>query len=280
MRAPDGHVVVACDSSQIEARLVAYLAGQDDLVQSFREGRDVYSEFATDVYGRPVSKTDKVERHVGKTCILGLGYGMGAAKFQHTLATGFITVQMDEYETQKIVNLYRNKYHRIAAYWNVWGQSLGRMVNGLHGDIGTLSYAENRIMLPSGLWITYPALRRTDKNYEYINDARVYREYIRKKMLGEPVDELTWTKLYGGKVVENVTQAVARVVVTEQMTKIGRRYPVALQVHDEVVCVVPEGEAEACRDYMVEVMSTPPKWAPDLPVACEAEIGYSYGDAK
>jgi hypothetical protein len=80
--------------------------------------------------------------------------------------------------------------------------------------------------------------------------------------------------------VENVTQAVARVVVTEQMTKIGRRYPVALQVHDEVVCVVPEDEAEACRDYMVAVMSTPPKWAPDLPVACEAEIGYSYGDAK
>jgi DNA polymerase I-like protein with 3'-5' exonuclease and polymerase domains len=280
MRAPDGHVVVACDSSQIEARLVAYLAGQNDLVQSFREGRDVYSEFATDVYGRPVSKTDKVERHVGKTCILGLGYGMGAAKFQHTLATGFITVQMDEHETQKIVNLYRNKYHRIAAYWSVWGQALGRMVNGLDGDIGILSYAENRIMLPSGLWITYPALRRTDKSYEYINDARVYRDYIRNKMLGEPVDELTWTKLYGGKVVENVTQAVARVVVTEQMTKIGRRYPVALQVHDEVVCVVPEDEAEACRDYMVAVMSTPPKWAPDLPVACEAEIGYSYGDAK
>jgi len=280
MRAPDGHVVVACDSSQIEARLVAYLAGQNDLVQSFREGRDVYSEFATDVYGRPVSKTDKVERHVGKTCILGLGYGMGAAKFQHTLATGFITVQMDEHETQKIVNLYRNKYHRIAAYWSVWGQALGRMVNGLDGDIGILSYAENRIMLPSGLWITYPALRRTDKSYEYINDARVYRDYIRNKMLGEPVDGLTWTKLYGGKVVENVTQAVARVVVTEQMTKIGRRYPVALQVHDEVVCVVPEDEAEACRDYMVAVMSTPPKWAPDLPVACEAEIGYSYGDAK
>jgi DNA polymerase I-like protein with 3'-5' exonuclease and polymerase domains len=284
MVAPPGHVVVACDSSQIEARLVAYLAGQDDLVQSFREGRDVYSEFATDVYQRPVSKTDKVERHVGKTCILGLGYGMGTAKFKHTLATGFITVEVEEHEAQKIVNLYRNKYHRIAALWTRCGQSLNQMANGLEGALGDapelLRYDNQRIILPNGLWINYPALRRTTRNYEYINDARVYRDYLRAKVAGEPTDELSWTKLYGGKVVENITQAVARIVVTEQMNKIARRYPVVLQVHDEVVCVVPEAQADDCKTYMMEVMTTPPKWAPTLPVACEAEVGYSYGDAK
>jgi len=80
--------------------------------------------------------------------------------------------------------------------------------------------------------------------------------------------------------VENITQAVARIVVAEQMAEIGRRYPVALQVHDEVVCVVDEDQADACKDFMVGVMSTPPNWAPDLPVACEADIGDNYGDAK
>ena len=98
--------------------------------------------------------------------------------------------------------------------------------------------------------------------------------------MGGDLPALTWTKLYGGKVVENITQAVARIVVSEQMAKIGRRYPVALQVHGEIVCVVDEEEADECKAFMVDVMSTPPKWAPDLPVACEADIGPNYGEAK
>lgn len=281
LAAPDGHVVVACDSSQIEARLVAYLAGQDDLVQSFREGRDVYSEFASDVYNKPVSKADKVERHVGKTCILGLGYGMGAAKFQHSLATGFISVKVEAHEAQHIVTLYRNKYHRIQAFWNRCNHALNGLAAGESGDMCDLvKYDAEGIVLPNGLRIRYPALRRSTNGFEYINDPRVYRKFIKERVMGGDAPDLTWTKLYGGKVVENITQAVARIVVSEQMAKIGRRYPVALQVHDEIVCVVPEEQADACKDYMVAVMSTPPKWAPDLPVACEADVGPNYGEAK
>ena len=281
LAAPDGHVIVACDSSQIEARMVAYLAGQDDLVQSFREGRDVYSEFATDVYQRPITKGDKVERHVGKTCILGLGYGMGALKFQHSLATGFISVKMDMSEAQKIVTLYRNKYHRIQSLWNRCNHSLRALEIGEPGEMCDLiPFDAEGIILPNGLRIRYPALRRSSDGFEYINDARVYRKFIKARVMGDDTPELTWTKIYGGKVVENITQAVARIVVSEQMAKIGRRYPVALQVHDEVVCVVPERQADACKEFMMDVMSTPPVWAPDLPVACEADVGLNYGDAK
>jgi DNA polymerase I-like protein with 3'-5' exonuclease and polymerase domains len=280
LAAPDGHVVVACDSSQIEARLVAYLAGQDDLVQSFREGRDVYSEFATDVYGRPITKADAVERHVGKTCILGLGYGMGPPKFQHSLATGFIPVTIDDVEAQHIVTLYRNKYHRIQGLWNRCNRVLDDMLMGLAGTLNDqIAYDVDGILLPNGMRLRYPALRRGDRGPEYINDARVYREYVRQRIVGAQTKELTWTKLYGGKVVENVTQAVARIVVAEQMVRIGKRYPVALQVHDEIVCVVPEAQADACKEYMVYAMSTPPTWAPDLPVACEAGMGTNYGEA-
>lgn len=281
LAAPDGHVVVACDSSQIEARLVAYLAGQDDLVQSFRDGRDVYSEFASDVYGRQITKADKVERHVGKTCILGLGYGMGPPKFQHSMATGFIPVTIDDVEAQHIVTLYRNKYHRIQGLWNRCSRVIDDMLMGLSGTLNDqITYDADGVILPNAMRLRYPALRRGDKGPEYINDARVYREYIKQRVMGAQTKELTWTKLYGGKVVENVTQAVARIVVAEQMVKIGKRYPVALQVHDEIVCVVPEAQADACKEYMVYVMSTPPVWAPDLPVACEADIGANYGDAK
>lgn len=280
LAAPDGHMIVACDSSQIEARLVAYLAGQDDLVQSFREGRDVYSEFASDVYNRKVTKADKVERHVGKTCILGLGYGMGAAKFQHSLATGFISVKVEDHEAQQIVSLYRNKYHRIQAFWNWCNYALNGLVAGESGDMCDLiGYDAEGVILPNGLRIRYPALRRSAHGFEYINDARVYRKFIRDRVVGDEAPDLTWTKIYGGKVVENITQAVARIVVAEQMVKIGRRYPVALQVHDEIVCVVPEEQADECKAFMMNVMSTPPKWAPDLPVACEADVGPNYGEA-
>ena len=280
LTAPDGHVVVACDSSQIEARLVAYLAGQKDLVQSFREGRDVYSEFASDVYNRPVTKTDKVERHVGKTCILGLGYGMGPDKFQHSLATGFISVKVESHEAQQIVSLYRNKYHRIQSFWNRCNQALNGLVAGESGEMCDLiGYDAEGIVLPNGLRVRYPALRRGANGFEYINDPRAYRKFIRDRVMGDS-PEISWTKIYGGKVVENITQAVARIVVSEQMVKIGRRYPVALQVHDEIVCVVPEEQADTCKEYMMRVMSTPPKWAPDLPVACEADVGVNYGAAK
>lgn len=280
LAAPAGKCVVACDSSQIEARLVAYLAGQDDLVQSFREGRDVYSEFATDVYQRPIAKTDKVERHVGKTGILGLGYGMGPPKFMHSLATSFIPVKLDENEAQKIVALYRNKYHRIQAFWNRCNHELSGMVAGASGELcDIISYDSEGIILPNGLRLRYPALRRAAHGFEYINDARVYRKFIKARVMGGELPELTWKRIYGASCVENLTQAVARIVVSEQMAKIGRRYPVALQVHDEIVCVVGEDDADDCKAFMMSVMSTPPKWAPDLPVACEADIGPNYGAA-
>jgi DNA polymerase len=241
----------------------------------------VYSEFATDVYQRPVTKSDKVERHVGKTCILGLGYGMGAAKFQHSLATGFISVKVESHEAQQIVNLYRNKYHRIQAFWNRCNHALNGLEAGAKGEVCDLiPFDAEGLILPNGMRIRYPALRRTANGFEYINDPRTYRKFIKARVAGDETPELTWTKLYGGKMVENITQAVARIVVAEQMTKIGRRYPVALQVHDEIVCVVPEAQADECKAFMMDVMSTPPKWAPDLPVACEADVGLNYGDAK
>ena len=280
---PEGKILVACDSSQIEARMVAYIAGQDDLVQAFREGRDVYSEFATEVYGKRVTKADKIERFVGKTCILGLGYGMGHVKFRATLALGQggIAVDIDENEARRIVNLYRQKNHKIVSLWHSWGHALTGMIAGSSGNIcELLPYDKDGITLPNGLKIKYHALRNTSNGFEYIADARTFRKLAQKRILTGEQQKIDWTRIYGGKVTENVVQALARIVVAEQMASIGQSYRVAFQVHDEVIITTRENDLTNARQLVEKQMSTPPSWAKDLPVACESGVGYNYGDAK
>ena len=274
--APTGHVLVACDSAQIEARVVAWLAGQYDLLESFRKGDDIYSLFAANVYGKPITKADKVERFVGKTCILGLGYGMGAEKFKSTLKVGAggISVDVDIDEAKRVVTLYRNTYSRISQLWNEANKALEKMAQGheYHLDVGLQLICDNEgIRLPNHTMIRYPNLRKTSEGFEY--DGRY-----------GPV------KIYGGKVVENVVQALARIVVFDQMAKIDQqmrqldgtdgRYKVVLTVHDEVVCVVPEAAQAWCKEVMVREMSTPLRWCSSLPVSCECESGNNYADAK
>ena len=122
--APDGHYVINCDSSQIEARVLAWLAGQTDVVEQFARGDDVYSLFATKIYGREISKKDPVERFVGKTCILGLGYGTGAAKLQHTLKTSPPGAEFTEEECKKFVDKYRELNDNIIALWRECDKAL------------------------------------------------------------------------------------------------------------------------------------------------------------
>lgn len=277
IRAPEGHSLVASDSSQIEARVVAWLAGETDLLEAFAQGRDIYSEFATEVYGKTVTKSDKVERFVGKTCILGLGYGMGKDKFKTTLKVGQggISADVTIEEAERVVKLYRDKYPMIAALWKQGQEALDKMVKGVHHfELGTLKLRcdKDGIHLPNGMKIVYPELRKSaDGNYEYRN-------------------RYGFTKIYGGKLIENVVQALARIVVFDQMAKIDqtlrkndkpkKRSKVVLTVHDEVVAVVPDSAAANCMIMMMDFMKQAPKWCSDLPVACEADIGKTYGDAK
>lgn len=283
---PEGKLLVACDSAQIEARVVAWVAQQNDLLDAFREKRDVYSEFASEVYGRKVTKADKIERFVGKTCVLGLGYGMGADKFKATLAIGQagLRVNIDYSEAKRIVNLYRTKNHKIATFWNRCNTALSHLVS--KQDFALVSHSphieliDDGIRLPNGLAIRYPLLTATHDGYVYTADARVYREAVKDRVLGQDLNTDKFIRIYGGKVTENLVQALARIVVAEQMIKIGERYKVVLQVHDEVVILCDAAEVEEAKAYMLEVMSTPPAWAPDLPVACEADHGENYGECK
>ena len=280
LRAPDGHVLVAADSSQIEARLVAWLAGQTDLLQAFREKRDVYSEFASEVYGRTITKADKIERFVGKTCVLGLGYGMGAEKFRRTLeiGQGGVSVKIDISEAERIVRLYRTKNHKIVSLWNQCGNALTQMLQGGSGSIGVLDYDTEGISLPNKFRIKYPALRQTTNGFEYIGDARSYRKAVRERVTSGDTDSIPWIRIYGGKVTENLVQALAALVIREQMVNIGKHYHVVFQVHDEIIITAPEDKAKDAQLTLEAVMFTPPRWAQDLPVACESGFADNYGD--
>ena len=290
---PEGRKVVVGDSSQIEARMLAFLAGQHDLTQAFREGRDVYSEFASTVYGRPIDRKrteldssgkefypDYAPGFVGKTCILGLGYGMGWERFIQTLLQGGI--KLDEHEAKRIVYLYRDRYPAIPTLWRTCDHILGDMEAGRSGVLSDLlPYDAGGITLPNGMILKYNALRSTSEGHAYISEARAFRKFIARIVTGGSPDDIQWTKLYGAKVVENLIQALARIVVAEQMLAMkAAGLHVVLQVHDENVVCPPTAQVDAVKQVMERIMSTPPAWAPTLPVACEVGVGDSYGSAK
>ena len=277
---PKDKMLVACDSSQIEARMVAYISEQNDLVEAFRQGRDVYSEFASEIYGRKITKQDKLERFVGKTCILGLGYGMGAEKFKNTLALGQggMSVDIDINEAQRIVNLYRQKNHKIVSFWSVCNYALRGILHNRSDSLrdDMLEFDSSGILLPNGLRIRYPMLRKSVDGFEYISNARTYRKL---KTTGK-IEDREWTKIYGGKVTENIVQALARIVISEQMVELGKKHKVLFQVHDELILITDAKKASETREHVETIMSTSPWWAQGLPVSCESGVGYNYGEAK
>jgi DNA polymerase len=266
---PDGHKVINADSSQIEARVLVWLAGQDDVVQWYKEERDVYCEFASTVYDRPITKANKTERAVGKTCILGLGYGTGWAKLQQTLklAAG---VELDERECKRLVSVYRNVNSKVIDLWRECEEALRDIASWPQGKepypIGrhnTLYATPQGIKLPNGLYIKYPGLTW--------DTSEAKSKFVYKSRRG-------FISIWGGSVVENVVQALARIIIGEQMLKINEKYRPVLTVHDAVVNVIPEAEIDDAMKFIIDTMSTPPDWATTLPVACEAHFGDSYGD--
>ena len=268
--APDDHIVINCDSSQIEARVLVWLAGQEDVVKQFSNGEDVYSVFASKIYERPITKANPVERFVGKTCILGLGYGTGALKLQHTLKTQPPGAIVTETEAKNYVDTYREANDKVIALWRSGDKVIADLANWeddikpyFYGKHKCLKITKDGVGLPNGLSIRYPDLK--------LDTTESKSQYVYKSRKG-PVS------LWGGSLVENVVQALARIIVGEQMIKINERYRVALTVHDAAVIVVPEAEKDEAMAYVIECMSTPPEWARGLPVTCEAKYAQTYGE--
>jgi DNA polymerase I-like protein with 3'-5' exonuclease and polymerase domains len=266
--APEGHTVVEADSSQIEARVLAWFAGQNDLVDQFSKGEDVYKYMASSIYNVAVEDVTKDQRFVGKTTILGAGYGMGAEKFGMQLKTfGF---EVSEDEARRIISIYREANFKISKVWRDANYMVKQLANhravqfGKKGIIG-VDPENQALIVPNGLKIFYPDLHgeQSESGFEYTYKVRRGR-----------------TRIYGGKVIENVCQAIARCIIGEQMLLINKKYKVVLTVHDSIACCVPDEEVAEAQAYVERCMRWTPDWAEGLPVDCESGTGKSYGDCE
>jgi DNA polymerase len=262
--APEGYVMIDSDSSQIEARTLAWLAGQDDLLTAFTNGEDVYKIMASSIYNCSLEEVTKAQRFIGKTTILGAGYGMGAAKFQAALKTTGVAIELDE--ARHIINMYRATNDKIVDLWQQAQAVLKGMINGEETQLGlegVLRIFNTSIQLPSGLMMRYDELK--------VEPGEKGPSFMYRTRKG-------FTYIYGGKVIENVCQAVARCIIGEQMLRIAKRYRVVMTVHDAIACIAPEAEAQEAMAYVMECMRWTPTWAEGLPLNCEAGFSRRYGE--
>lgn len=271
--APSGFKLVVGDFSSVEARLIAWLAKEESLIRQFVGGEDVYSSCASTVYGHAVDKlTYPKERQVGKTCILGLGYGMGVSKFQDRIKLD-AGIELSDEEAKRIVYLYRETYESIPTLWHNASAILPLMASGGRGILPFapfMQYEKEALILPSGLRIQYPNLRseKIGKYTEWFYD-------VYKRKYKEPV------KLYGGKLIENICQALAGEITKIAIERIlDAGITVVGQVHDEILCVSPVGAVDKTTSGVREIMERSIPWWPDLKLAAEVKYGNNWKEAK
>lgn len=259
LTAPDGYLLAVVDASQIEARICAWLAGQEDLLEQFADpDKDPYCDMAFRVFGTDKCyEKDSMERFIGKTLVLGAGYGMGHKKLQGMLASNkYNPVVFEEGQCKNMIMAYRDTNQHIQKLWWYMGARIHTMA--VEQPVQTeftykcIEFIKNGVYMPNELVMRYPGLMENEQGdwtYQIQNGGT--------------------TKIYGGLLTENIVQSLARILLTEHMRHIGAHYDIVLTVHDEIVALIPESDADEHFAYIQKIATQPPAWAPDLPVACE-----------
>ena len=312
IQAPAGYSLVVCDLAQIEPRVLAWMCDYTDLLEIFASGQDAYAQFGAQMFGIPgLSKESHSDlRQSAKSALLGCGYGLGWASFAAQLLTGFLGAPPTRYDkafakqlgvgaefvnefisyqpylermkdiphncteteltvhcvsAKKIIDKYRDAAQPVKTFWEMCDALIKRsLVEGKPYTHKCLTFEKERIVLPSGLALRYPQLSGVADE-----KGRIQWTYGDDKK-----------KLYGGKLTENIVQAVARCVMTDGMLRIQKQYPCVLTVHDEVVALVPESEADDAENWVLAQMTMVPKYMPGIPLGAEAGHAKRYGDAK
>lgn len=310
--APDGHKLIVSDLSQIEPRVLAYLADYNDMMLIFNSGDDPYSLFGARMFNIPGMTKDShpVERQSAKSALLGAGYGLGWASFAAQLLTGFLGAPPLRYTKQdaRTLGISAEKVHRFME-WDVnmqkmaeiphtctdvellvhcvvakeiidryreaalpvkmfWGMCHNLIEHSLY--IGNehrhkcLTFRKGEVVLPSGLSLRYPNLQ-----FKFDDEGRKQWVYGEDKI-----------KLYGGKLTENIVQAVARCVMTDGMLRIQERLQCVLTVHDEVVVLCPETSVSDDMSWVYAQMVADPEYMPGIPLKADIDAAVRYGEAK
>lgn len=315
--APVGHQLVVGDLSQIEPRVLAWLSDYEDLLDIFRAGGDPYATFGAQMFNTPgLSKESHPDlRQSAKSALLGAGYGLGWASFASQLLVGFLGAPPVRYDlafakklgvtgeqaqkfldwdvnvekleaiphtcttkelvihclaAKAIVDRYRATAWPVVAFWELMNSLIEEsLYKGKEYKLKCLTFSKGQILLPSGMPINYPGLnvrRTTDEKTGKSNTEWTYGE--------------NRTKLYGGKVTNNVTQGVARCVMTDGMLRTSRRYFVAGTVHDEQIVVVPDADVEEAKTWVLAQMTMEPPYMPGIPLDADGGAHRRYGLAK
>lgn len=315
--APEDHVVVAGDLSQIEPRVLAWFANYDALLNIFRSGGDPYAQFGAQMFNIPGMTKDShpVERQSAKSALLGAGYQLGWASFAAQLLTGFLGAPPKRYTKEEakqlgvtgadvdkflswddnvskleeiphtctarellihclaakaIIDKYRAASTPVVAFWELLGGLIEHsLYKGKEYQHTCLTFRKEEIVLPSGMRLRYPDLRP-----EKDQAGRVQWTYADGR------DGKKRTKLYAGKICNNVVQGTARCVMTDGMLRIARRYPIVGTVHDEVLVVAPENEGAVAKDWVLAQMTIEPAYLPGIPLAADGGFHARYGLAK
>lgn len=280
--APKGKDLIAADYAAIEARVLLWLADDVLALDKYRRGVNLYVDMARFVYNtaaivKPDEKqsTYAKEYALGKAIILGCGYGMGKDKFHATCAAQGQDVSVELAE--KAVKAYRNKYETVVAMWHeveAAARQAVRTPGSTFACCGGKAWwtVQGRFLtcaLPSGRRLRYyrPSLKTIDTPYGEKEEIHYWAAG-----LNGAIEEY---KTYGGSLVENITQAVARDLMANGMLQCeGGGYKVILTVHDELVAEVDEGFGSV--DEFIKLMCLLPAWADGCPVAAEGWRGKRY----
>ena len=314
--APQGNQLVVGDLSQIEPRVLAWLADYEDMLDIFRSGSDAYAAFGAQMFNIPgLSKDTHPDlRQSAKSALLGCGYGLGWASFAAQLLVGFLGAPPVRYDkafakklgvdgayidrfvgwednvtklreiphtcterellihcvaAKKIIDIYRSTAHPVVSFWDMCSKLMEKSLYGGEEVVyKCVTFRKEEIVLPSGMTLKYPNLRN-----EYDKETK-QRNWVYGEAGVKP------TKLYAGKITNNIVQGTARVVMTDGMLRVDKKYPVVGTVHDELLCVVPDAEVEDAKVWVLEQMIAPPKYMPGIPLNSEVGAHRRYGLAK
>jgi DNA polymerase len=314
--APDGQVLIVGDLSQIEPRVLAWVAGYDAMLDIFRAGGDPYSTFGSQMFSLPGLNKEEhpVLRQSAKSALLGCGYQLGWASFAAQLLVGFLGAPPKLYvateakqlgvdkayierflntpfhvekmleiprictdeelvihcvAAKKIVEKYRAAAEPVVDFWNMLQVRIVRslMEGEEYSHKGVFTMKKEEIVLVNGMSLKYP-------NIEIRKDERGRAEYI----FGNEGKKVQ--KLYAGRICNNIVQGLARIVMSDGMLRVGKKFNVLFTVHDEFGILAPEAEAENVKQWVHAQMTLAPKWMPEIPL--NSDVGYHrrYGLAK
>lgn len=263
LKAPKDHVLVVSDSAQIELRVTMWFTGQHDLHNLLATGNDLYKWSASKQFGIPLNEVTKEQRQFGKVCELGLSYGMGATKFQHTCASGPLGMDpfhISDSEAQKAINLYRASHPKVKETWADLNNILHLMLEGGPTTAWNgLEISKECIKLPDGVCLRYPFLSLDEEgNFRTGFDPKI-------------------SKVYGSLLLENLSQSLARSIIAEQIIAVeDAGYKTVFMCHDEIVVSVHKDRADECLADMIRLMSISPKWAPGLVLSADGGYDIMY----